>query len=141
MTRPDLERFVAAQQGVYDDVLAELKTGRKRSHWMWFVFPQVRGLGSSPTSMRYAIEDLDEARAYLAHPILGERLRACCELVLAADEGLSAEDVFGEIDALKLRSSATLFDLVEPNGPYARVLERFFSGERDARTLALLGVS
>src|ERR1700757_3448214 len=106
----DLQRFVAAQDsgGTYEQARAELRSGRKRSHWMWFVFPQIAGLGQSPTSRRYAISSLDEARAYLAHPVLGARLLDCARIVGELDDR-SAEEIFGAIDAMKLRSSMTLF--------------------------------
>lgn len=134
----DLERFVAAQAGTYDDALAELRVGRKTGHWMWFVLPQVAGLGQTPTSRRYAITDLDEARAYLAHEVLGPRLRECCRAVLDLD-GVSAEDVLGRTDAMKLRSSMTLFALADPGEEvFAEVLEKWWDGVPDQRTLALL---
>ena len=130
----DLERFVAAQDPVWDDVLAELRRGRKASHWMWFVFPQVAGLGSSAMSQRYAISSLDEARAYLAHPVLGPRLREVVALVLAA-EGRDADEIFGSIDARKLRSSMTLFHRAAPDEPlFSAVLDRFFAGRADDAT-------
>jgi uncharacterized protein (DUF1810 family) len=134
-----LDRFVEAQAHAYADALAELRAGRKESHWMWFVFPQIAGLGTSPTSRFYAIASLEEARAYLAHPLLGMRLRECTEAVLA-HAGISAEAIFGGIDAMKLRSSMTLFDRVAGGkNPFGQCLTAFFGGERDARTLALLG--
>jgi uncharacterized protein (DUF1810 family) len=128
-----LERFVAAQAGSYDTALAEIRNGNKRSHWMWYIFPQVAGLGHSPMAQRYAIGSLDEARAYLAHPLLGSRLREC---VAALDtlSGTTAEQVFGGIDAVKLRSSLTLFEAA--GAPFGQTLERF--GERDDRTLQLI---
>ena len=130
-----LQRFVEAQDPVLDRVRAELGRGRKASHWMWFVFPQVAGLGSSPTAREYAISSLDEARAYLAHPVLGPRLVECTELV-SAIEGRSAEQIFGYPDDLKLRSSMTLFARAAPDTPvFAEVLDRFFDGEPDPRTL------
>jgi len=130
-----LERFLAAQDGTYETALAEVRRGAKRSHWMWFVFPQIAGLGFSPMAQRYAIASLDEARAYLAHPILGSRLREC---VAALDglTGTTAERVFGGIDAMKLRSSLTLFEAA--GAPFGPTIERWFDG-RDGRTLALLG--
>jgi uncharacterized protein (DUF1810 family) len=133
-----LSRFTDAQDdGTYDRALAELRRGRKTSHWMWFVFPQLSGLGRSATAQAYAIEDLREARAYLEHPVLGPRLRQSAEAVLAAQG--SAEQVLGGIDALKLRSSMTLFLRAEPDEPlWGQVLERFFDGP-DPRTDALLG--
>jgi uncharacterized protein (DUF1810 family) len=137
-TESVLERFVRAQEGVYRDVLEELRRGRKTSHWMWFIFPQIAGLGSSAMSQRYAIASLAEARAYLAHPVLGARLRECASLVLAI-EGSTAEQVFGPIDARKLRSSMTLFHRAAPDEPlFRQVLDRFHSGIPDAATDALL---
>lgn len=133
----DLERFVDAQRGTYDAALAELRAGHKRSHWMWFVFPQLRGLGRSETARYFGIEGLEEAQAYLRHPVLGFRLRAACEAVIGAKG--SAEEVLGPIDARKLRSSATLFARVAPDDPiFAAVLERFFAGAPDPATDELL---
>ena len=130
----DLDRFVTAQTGVYEDALAELRHGHKDTHWMWFVFPQIAGLGSSPTSRTFAIASLDEARAYLAHPLLGERLRECAQVLLATD-GRSAEAILGPIDAQKLRSSMTLFHRAAPSEPaFGRVLERYFGGVSDPLT-------
>jgi uncharacterized protein (DUF1810 family) len=138
MTDHDLERFVTAQEGVMDRVRAELRRGRKASHWMWFVFPQVAGLGSSPTARHYAISGLDEARAYLAHPVLGPRLVECAELAAAVPQG-SAQEVFGYPDDLKLRSSMTLFARAAPDTPaFGAVLDRYFDGEPDPRTLELV---
>jgi uncharacterized protein (DUF1810 family) len=131
---PDLERFLAAQRGTYDVVLAELGRGRKTGHWIWFVFPQVAGLGRSEASRFYAIGSLEEARAYLAHPILGGRLRECAELLLAVPDR-TAEEVLGELDAVKLRSSMTLFHRADPADPvFQRVLDRFFGGHVDGVT-------
>ncbi len=133
----DLARFVAAQEGVYEQALAEVRAGRKRSHWMWFIFPQYDGLGFSPTSKHFAVKSLDEARAYLAHPVLGPRLVRCAEAALAV-EGRSALEIFGPPDDQKLRSCATLFAAVSPEGSvFHRLLDRFFGGQPDARTLAL----
>jgi uncharacterized protein (DUF1810 family) len=137
----DLERFVRAQddRGTYDRALAELRAGRKASHWMWFVFPQVAGLGHSPIAQEYAIADLAEARAYLHHDVLGPRLLECCRALLDLDDDLTAERVLGGTDAMKLRSSMTLFALADPDEPtYDEVLARFFDGEPDERTPALL---
>ena len=135
----DLDRFVAAQEGVYLGVLEELRHGCKTGHWIWFVFPQVAGLGLSSTSQYYAIGSLDEARAYLAHPVLGARLRECAGLVLAI-LGRTADQVFGPIDAMKLRSSMTLFHRAAPAEPlFGQVLDRCFGGAADDRTNALLG--
>ncbi|HEX5015665.1 MAG TPA: DUF1810 domain-containing protein [Candidatus Limnocylindrales bacterium] len=138
MQAPRLERFVTAQDGVYDDVVAELSAGRKTSHWMWFVFPQVEGLGRSWTSQRYAIRSLDEATAFLDHPALGPRLRECARLVLETRDR-TAEQIFGGIDAIKLRSSMTLFHRAAPDERLFReVLERFFDGRPDDATDAIL---
>jgi uncharacterized protein (DUF1810 family) len=132
--RFDLERFVAAQAGIYEAVVRELRAGRKTSHWMWFVFPQIAGLGTSSMSRRYAISGLDEARAYLAHPVLGPRLLECADLVLAAPAH-SADAFFGYVDAMKLRSSMTLFARADPDEPaFSRVLERYFGGLADEAT-------
>jgi uncharacterized protein (DUF1810 family) len=136
----ELERFVAAQDqgGTYEAAAAELRAGRKRSHWMWFVFPQIAGLGQSPISRRYAISSLDEAKAYVAHPVLGERLVECAR-ILTGLRSRSAEEVFGGIDAMKLRSSMTLFARADPtNAAFQRVLDRFFDGEADRATERLL---
>jgi uncharacterized protein (DUF1810 family) len=130
----DLHRFVAAQDGIYDRVLAELRGGRKTSHWMWFVFPQIAGLGYSPTSRRYAITSLDEARAYLAHPVLGARL-AECAAILAGLPDRTAEQIFGEVDALKLHSCMTLFMHAAPAEPvFRQVLGQYFDGIPDTAT-------
>ena len=138
-TAPGLARFVEAQDrgGTYATALAELRTGRKRSHWMWFVFPQLAGLGSSPTAQYYAIESLDEARAYLAHPVLGPRLRECAATLLALPDP-DPHAVFGGVDALKLRSSMTLFLRASGEQVFADVLAGWFGGEADARTDELL---
>ena len=134
----DLQRFVDAQARVYDTVLGELHDGRKRSHWMWFVFPQLRGLGSSPTAVRFAISSIDEARAYLAHELLGPRLRECTALVATVD-GRTAEEIFGWPDDMKLRSSMTLFArAADDNAAFVEVLEKFYGGEEDSATLARL---
>jgi uncharacterized protein (DUF1810 family) len=129
---------VTAQQPVYDGVLEELREGRKTGHWMWFIFPQITGLGHSPMSERYAIRLLDEAQAYLAHPLLGARLRECAGLLLEV-KGHTAEDVFGPIDAKKLRSSMTLFHRAAPEEPvFRQVLDQWFGGIADPMTNALL---
>jgi uncharacterized protein (DUF1810 family) len=133
-----LERFVTAQRGSYDDAIAELRRGRKTGHWIWYVFPQIAGLGRSPTSQRYAIGSLDEARAYLQHPVLGPRLIEAASAVLGNTES-TAEQIFGELDAMKLRSSMTLFQRAEPDEPvFGRVLDRFFEGIPDAETMRRL---
>jgi uncharacterized protein (DUF1810 family) len=134
----DLQRFVDAQSRVYDTVVSELRAGRKRSHWMWFVFPQLRGLGSSPTAVRFGISTLDEARAYLAHELLGPRLRECTKLVAGID-GRTAEEIFGWPDDMKLRSSMTLFARAsDENSEFVAVLQKFYGGEEDPATLARL---
>jgi uncharacterized protein (DUF1810 family) len=134
----DLQRFVDAQGRVYDTVVAELRGGRKRTHWMWFVFPQLRGLGSSPTAMRFAISSIDEARAYLDHELLGARLRECADLVRRID-GRTAEEIFGWPDDMKLRSSMTLFArATDDNEEFVAVLDKFYGGEEDPATLAQL---
>jgi uncharacterized protein (DUF1810 family) len=133
----DLQRFVDAQDegGTYETALDELRRGRKTSHWMWFVFPQVAGLGMSPTSRHFAISGLDEARAYLAHPVLGPRLRESAG-VAASTTGRSAVEIFGSIDAQKLRSSATLFSRAASDEPvFVRILDVFFDGEPDPATV------
>ena len=135
-----LQRFVAAQDaaGTYDHAAAELRGGRKTSHWMWFIFPQIAGLGYSPASRMYAITSLDEARAYLAHPVLGARLIDCAT-ILTGLTGRTAEQIFGEVDALKLRSSITLFMHAAPGEPvFRQVLDRYFSGDPDAATERLI---
>lgn len=134
-----LERFVQAQDGVHEQALGELKAGRKTGHWMWFVLPQLRGLGRSSTAQHYGIADRAEAEAYLAHPLLGERLRGCVQAMLA-HRGRSAESILGEVDALKLRSCLTLFDAVSPSpvNIFRDALDAFYGGQPDATTLALL---
>lgn len=134
----DLQRFVDAQARVYPDVLDELRAGRKRSHWIWFIFPQIAGLGSSPTAARYAISSLDEARAYLRHELLGPRLRECVQLVNAV-QGRSIGEIFGSPDDLKVRSSMSLFaHATEDNQDFVELLERYYNGEQDPRTLERL---
>jgi uncharacterized protein (DUF1810 family) len=131
-----LQRFVAAQDAgrTYDHAAAELRAGRKTSHWMWFVFPQIAGLGYSPTAQLYAITSLDEARAYLAHPVLGARLINCAT-ILTSLTGRTAEQIFGEVDALKLRSSVTLFMHAARSEPvFGQVLDQYFDGEPDSAT-------
>ncbi|HEV8218781.1 MAG TPA: DUF1810 domain-containing protein [Streptosporangiaceae bacterium] len=134
----DLSRFTAAQDAgrTYQQATAELRRGRKTGHWMWFVFPQIAGLGHSPTAQRYAISSLGEARAYLAHPVLGPRLAECAALAAKAGlDGRTAEQVFGPVDALKLRSSMTLFHRADPAQPvFGQVLSQFFGGTADPAT-------
>ena len=135
----DLNRFLMGQESLYGLALSELRSGRKRSHWMWFVFPQYAGLGASPMSQHYAIKSLAEAEAYLGHPVLGPRLVECCEAVLAVT-GRTAFEIFGSPDDVKLRSCATLFARVSPPGSvFERLLERYFPEGPDDRTLRLLG--
>ena len=139
MTDPyNLQRFLDAQDRTIEQALAELRAGSKQSHWMWFVFPQLAGLGRSSTALFYGIASLDEGRAYLAHPLLGTRLRRCTEEILEWRGRRSAQQILGSIDALKLRSSMSLFDVVEPRTLFAATLAAFFDGEPDERTLALL---
>jgi len=132
----DLDRFVSAQDagGTYDSAVRELRAGRKQTHWMWFVFPQIAGLGLSSTSRRYAIASLAEARAYLAHPLLGRRLVECADIV-ATSPAESAEAIFGPVDAMKLRSSMTLFRRADPAAAvFGEVLDRYFGGTSDPET-------
>jgi uncharacterized protein (DUF1810 family) len=136
----DLQRFVAAQDSheTFAAALLELRRGRKTRHWMWFVFPQIAGLGRSPTAQRYAISSLQEARAYLAHPVLGPRLVQAAE-VLTGLSGLSASEIFGEVDAMKLHSSMTLFLRAAPDSEvFDRVLQQYFNGQADPQTDRLL---
>jgi len=137
--RYNLSRFVLAQDPVFSRVCAELAAGRKQSHWMWFIFPQLAGLGSSPLAQRYAIGSLAEARAYLAHPLLGERLRSCTQLVNRIS-GHTVQEIFGYPDYLKFRSSMTLFAhaAVGPVEPFSEALARYFAGEEDPLTRELL---
>ncbi|HET9345268.1 MAG TPA: DUF1810 domain-containing protein [Candidatus Limnocylindrales bacterium] len=136
----DLERFISAQEGVYPGVVAELRAGRKTGHWIWFIFPQVAGLGRSAMSQHYAIASIDQARAYLAHPLLGPRLRECAGVVLAT--GRSAEEILGGIDAVKLRSSMTLFHRADHDEPvFIDVLDRFYGGIPDPATDRILGLA
>ena len=137
----DFKRFVAAQEadGIYEHAISELRDGRKRTHWMWLIFPQISGLGRSATSQRYAITSLAEAHAYLHHPVLGPRLLECARLIAAATGTRSAEQILGGIDAQKLHSSMTLFAKVAPDeATFAEVLHRFFNGKPDPATLDLL---
>ena len=138
----DLRRFVEAQDGVYAEVCAELRAGRKRTHWMWFIFPQIKGLGSSPMAARYAIHSLAEARAYLAHPILGPRLRECTGLVVSLDGQSEIGEIFGSPDDLKFHSSMTLFARAAADGRrdsvFVEALQRYFDGVLDEATLARL---
>lgn len=131
----DLQRFVLAQDRVFDSVLSELRAGRKTSHWMWFIFPQIRGLGRSPIALEYAISSRDEARAYLQHAVLGPRVKECTRLVLGL-QGRSVEDIFGSPDDMKFRSSMTLFAQVSPDDDiFERALHKYFDGVPDQLTL------
>jgi uncharacterized protein (DUF1810 family) len=134
-----LSRFLSAQEGVYEQALSEIKSGLKRTHWMWFIFPQIAGLGFSTTSQFYGIKTIEEARAYLNHPVLGTRLRECAEAALAVT-GRSASSIFGSPDDIKLRSCATLFAKVdaEPDSVFDRLLVKYFQGKKDGKTLQLL---
>ena len=135
-----LNRFVQAQAGVYDRARAEIRSGRKRSHWMWFIFPQLDGLGFSSTAKQYAIKSVAEAKAYLSHPVLGPRLVECVEAVLGV-QGRTAHEIFGSPDDMKLRSCATLFATVSPPGSvFDQLLDKYYESERDDKTLRLLGV-
>jgi uncharacterized protein (DUF1810 family) len=137
--RFNLDRFVLAQDADYERAVSEIRSGRKRSHWMWYIFPQIDGLGFGSTAKHYAIKSLAEAKAYLEHPILGLRLLECAEAVVSLD-GRSATEIFGSPDDLKLRSCATLFASASPPGSvFDRLLVKYFQGERDVRTLQLLG--
>jgi uncharacterized protein (DUF1810 family) len=137
----DLNRFVQAQENDYERALSEVKSGRKRSHWMWYIFPQFDGLAFSSISKRYAIKNVAEAKAYLSHPILGPRLIQCAEAALSV-EGRSAYEIFGSPDDLKLKSCATLFAFVSPPGSvFEQLLDKFFQGDRDRKTLDLLDVT
>jgi uncharacterized protein (DUF1810 family) len=134
----DLGRFTSAQEEIYGRVLAELRRGQKETHWMWFIFPQIDGLAYSTTSKHYAIKSLEEARQYLSHPVLGRRLLECAETVLAI-EGRSISEIFGYPDDLKLKSSMTLFAYgADPGSVFVHILDKYFQGERDVRTLDLL---
>lgn len=134
----DLGRFTQAHEGVYEYALAELRSGRKRTHWMWYIFPQIDGLGQSATAQYYAIKSAEEAREYLRHPVLGARVLECAKAVLGV-QGRSVTEIFGFPDDVKLRSSMTLFASVsEPDSVFVRVLDKFFQGHRDDRTIALL---
>ena len=136
----NLKRFVEAQEGIYGQALRELRNGQKESHWMWFIFPQIDGLGSSSTARHYAIKSLEEARAYLAHPVLGTRLKECCEAILAI-RGRTASEIFDFPDDLKLRSSMTLFAVAEKGDSlFSRVLDKYFGGKMDERTLQIMGL-
>lgn len=138
MDKYDLDRFVEAQKGVYDQALAEIRSGQKQTHWMWFVFPQLAGLGSSPMARKYAIQNLDEAREYLKHGVLGARLRECAEAVVSVS-GKSAREIFGSPDDLKLRSCATLFAQVSPeDSVFHRIIRQYYSSEPDEETIRLL---
>ena len=134
----NLQRFHNQHIDIFNSALAEIRAGEKRTHWIWFIFPQLRGLGRSPASQHYGIASVDEARAYLADPILGANLRRSVEALLPWRHDRTAEQILGSVDAMKLRSSLTLFDQVAPGEVFGRALDAFFGGQRDERTLALL---
>lgn len=137
----DLGRFLRAQEADFARALSEIKSGRKQTHWMWYIFPQFAGLGFSSTSQHYSIKSIEEAKAYLDHPVLGPRLLECAEAALAV-QGRSAPEIFGSPDDMKLRSCATLFACVSPPGSvFERLLERYYGGQRDDKTLRLMGVT
>ena len=134
----DLQIFVQAQEDIYEQALAELKNGSKESHWMWFVFPQIAGLGNSEMARKYAIPNLADAKAYLSHDLLGSRLRECTEAVLAV-EGRTAHEIFGSPDDVKLKSCMTLFEVADgPDSVFSSILEKYFEGQRDERSLMIL---
>jgi len=134
----DLKRFIDAQEGVYESALAELRNGQKRSHWMWFIFPQIDGLGMSETSKFFSIKSIEEARQYLAHPVLGSHLKECSRAVLGV-EGRSALQIFGSPDDLKLNSSMTLFTSINSGDSiFQQVLDKYYHGKKDSRTLEIL---
>ena len=137
----NLQRFVDAQDGIYETALAELRAGAKHSHWMWFIFPQLAGLGRSPTARFYGVRSLEETRAYVGHPLLGQRLRDCVGALLPWAGRRTAEQILGPIDALKLRSSLTLFDHIESASVFADALQAFYERDPDERTLALLNAA
>ena len=139
MTDPyKLQRFIDAQEDLFEIALQELWEGSKQSHWMWFIFPQLAGLGRSPTAQYFAVSSLEDARAYLEHALLGPRLRLCVEALLQWARKRTGEQILGSIDAMKLRSSLTLFEAASGDPLFSRALDAFFGGERDERTLALL---
>jgi uncharacterized protein (DUF1810 family) len=133
----NLERFIKAQERIFEYATQELTAGYKASHWMWFIFPQIKGLGYSETAQYYAIQSLDEAKAYLQHPVLGSRLLECCRIILALQDK-SAEEIFGYPDDLKLRSSMTLFLLASENPVFQQVLDKYYAGQQDEATLEIL---
>jgi uncharacterized protein (DUF1810 family) len=137
----NLRRFIEAQDDDFDTALEELRAGSKESHWMWFIFPQLAGLGRSPTAQYYAISSLDEARAYLAHPVLGPRLRQCLGALSQWAGKRTPDEILGPVDATKLRSCLTLFEAAAGDESFGRAINVFFGGERDGRTLALLHAS
>ena len=134
----NLERFIDAQSDTFETALSELRSGRKQSHWMWFIFPQLAGLGRSPTARYFGIASIAEARDYLADPLLGPRLRSVSEALLRWADDRSADDILGPVDAMKLRSSMTLFEAASDDPLFSQLLDSFYSGARDERTLALL---
>ncbi|MDR1097337.1 MAG: DUF1810 domain-containing protein [Tannerella sp.] len=136
MDHYNLERFIEAQSGIYQYVKEELTAGDKQSHWMWFVFPQIKGLGFSSTANYYAIQSLAEAKAYFQHPVLGKRLEECCQILLKSTDK-TAEEIFGFPDILKLKSSMTLFHIATGNPLFQQVLDKYYQGEKDEKTLKI----
>ncbi|NDV57641.1 DUF1810 domain-containing protein [Bacteroides sp. 519] len=136
----NLNRFIEAQNDIYERVLTELEQGSKTSHWMWYIFPQMRGLGYSPTAQYYAISSLDEAKEYLNNPVLGHRLVECCQILLGL-QNQTAKCIFGSVDAMKLKSSMTLFSLVSDNPIFNKVLNMYFNNEKDNATLRIVGAN
>lgn len=139
MSKSNLNRFIKAQNNVYQQVVTELRNGRKTSHWMWYIFPQLEQLGRSSTAIFYGIKNLEEAQKYLEHPLLGTRLKECCQILVEGEE-TSVDKIFGSPDNKKLKSSMTLFDAVPNSDPiFEQVLTKFFNGQKDDKTLSLLG--
>ncbi len=135
----NLNRFISAQDKIYETVIKELKNGKKQTHWMWYIFPQIDGLGTSATSKYYGIKSIEEAQQYLNHPVLGKRLLECAEIVITL-EGKSIAEIFGFPDNLKLKSSITLFAYIaKPDSIFARIIDKYFEGEKDVKTLDILG--
>jgi uncharacterized protein (DUF1810 family) len=133
----NINRFIEAQNGIYQYVLEELAAGNKQSHWMWFIFPQIKGLGFSPTAQYYAIQSLDEATAYLQHPVLESRLQECCRILLQLSDK-TADEIFGFPDVLKLKSSMTLFLAASENSIFQEVLDKYYQGEKDKKTMRII---
>jgi len=135
----NLDRFTDAQNNIYEQVIKELREGNKRTHWMWFIFPQIKGLGYSQTAKYYSIADMEEAKEYLNHSILSSRLIECCQIILELTDK-TAENIFGQVDAMKLKSSMTLFSLVSDNPIFDKVIDNYFNGEKDNATLKIVEI-